>query len=208
MVSLTAVVLFLPDLFICYQVAAWIYIPIYACYHYSEHFWVYGYMPCEIVRDLFMPRFCENTIESAKSLTLSSCVVIHTLLRILHISKEPMMRKSSVVKAVVASTFLMLLITPLAMAASASAPWGKAWSSGSTLYVRDGKGDSSPVYANFYRVGAQSNAYLYNYSGVGSTVSKNVGSRVTSVQICVDYWRSDPCSAWGVSTFYEYFASK
>lgn len=102
-----------------------------------------------------------------------------------------------VVKIAIALAALVGLGVAPTWAASSAADYGKAWSSGSTLWVSDTKGDSMAVYGEYLRVGADKSAYLYNYSGYKSTVSKNVGSTVTSVRICPDAWGPDNCAAWG-----------
>lgn len=95
------------------------------------------------------------------------------------------------------TAFIFSLIGSAAWAATANASYGSAWSSGSTLYVKDTKGDNKSVYAGYLRKGAKNEAYFYNYSGAGSTVSRNVGSTVTAVRICLNQWGPDTCSAWG-----------
>lgn len=100
-------------------------------------------------------------------------------------------------RTAVAALFALSLLASPAMAASASADFGSAWSSGSILNVRDGKADNRSVYAVYIKKGAQEQSTLYNQSGYNTTVTKNVGATVTSVKICLNKWGRDTCSGWG-----------
>ncbi len=99
-------------------------------------------------------------------------------------------------KTMCAILFATTLAGTPAWAAYAGSSYGEAWSSGSVMYVKDTRADNRSVYGGYYRVGSTGPRYVYNYSGAGSTVSRNVGSRITTVQICINQWGPDTCSKW------------
>ncbi|MCM3661112.1 hypothetical protein M3148_08925 [Georgenia satyanarayanai] len=64
-----------------------------------------------------------------------------------------------------------------------------------TLKVKDSKDDNKSVYG----YANNTNNRLNNLSGVGTTVQKTYGFKITAVQACTDIpLASDPCSDWGL----------